>query len=74
MLTHSTSYNLTQRFNLIENQIGGGGGYLACDVSPVAPTPFGFLPLFFFFVCVCMCVCVCVVLKISIVYHKRSTQ
>ena len=34
------------------------------DVSPVAPTPFGFLLLLFF-----VCVCVCVVLQIYIVYH-----
>ena len=33
------------------------------DVSPVAPTPFGFLLLLF------LCVCVCVVLQIYIVYH-----
>ena len=39
------------------------------DVSPVAPTPFGFFASSFF-----VCECVCVVLQIYIVYHKRSTQ
>ena len=59
MLTHSTSCNLTQRCNLIFEL----GGCFAWDVSPVAPTPFGFLLLFFlfflfFFLCVGVCVCV----------------
>ena len=71
MLTHSTSCNLTQRLNLIENQIGG---CLAWDVSPVAPTPFGFLPLFFFFLflCVCVCVCVCVLYYKFLLYITRG--
>ena len=42
------------------------GRCLAWDVSPVAPTPFGFLLLF------CVCVCVCVVLQIYIVFTRGA--
>ena len=42
-----------------------GGRCLAWDVSPVAPTPFGFLLLLF-------CVCVCVLYYKFILYITRG--